>query len=425
MRRADVNFVCGVDVGTTKVCVVVGEVNLAGELAIAGVGVVPSQGLQRGVVVDRQLATAAIRRAVQQAEASSGIRVARAYLGVTGGHLSCVNVRGRASVTGPQVTPAEVEQALASACESVPLTSDRRIVHRVVRQFWLDGERGIKRPLGMVGRQLDVELHVVTGRGSVVDNLVACVEEAGVQVAAVMLEAQATAQAVLTEAEQQLGCVLVDIGGGTTDLAVFADGAICHTSAFPCAGNHVTMDLAKLLRLTPAEAEQIKRRWGHALASEVSEDEYVPVRVVGTGEEEHIPRRLIAEIIQARMEEILERVGERLTEHKLWAYVPAGLVLSGGGAQLPGLTRLATTVLQGLPARIGAPQPLGGHFELVKQPMYATGVGLALMAAAEKDWCSRRLVPRRLGAARWWQGLHKLWQRALEHWHRWHASRAR
>jgi cell division protein FtsA len=324
------------------------------------------------------------------------------------------------------VAQSDVEEAIASACDSVPLTSDRRILQHTVREFVLDGERGIKRPLGMVGRQLDVDLHVVTGRGSVVDNLVACVEAAGVSVAAECLEAQATAIAVLTDAEQRLGCVLLDIGGGTTDLAVFTQGAICHTSALHLAGNAATMDVAKVLRLAPEEAERLKRAHGHALADEVPEDEEVEATLVGTGEEAKVSRRLLAQVIQARMEEILEALGGKLTAERLWALAPAGVVLSGGGSELPGMARLATAVLRGLPARIGAPRDVKDDAGLVREPLFATGVGLAKLAAADEAWCSRRAprAARAAGAVPAVRGpIGKAWQRALELLHRFHAQR--
>jgi cell division protein FtsA len=277
----------------------------------------------------------------------------------------------------------------------------------------------------MVGRQLDVNLHVVTGRGSIVDNVLRCVEEAGVQPREQVLEPQATAAAVLTDAEQRLGCVLVDIGGGTTDLGVFTEGSICHTSAIAVAGNHVTMDLAKVLRIAPEEAERIKREYGHAIAGEVSEEDEVEVAIVGTGERQQVPRRLIAEIIQARMEEIFARVAERLTSERLWALAPAGVVISGGGASLPGATRLATMALRGLPARLGSPRDLAGDLILVDGPMYATGVGLARIAAADEAWCTKRgggTVAQKTTAATW-SAAAKVREKILEAWHRFRAQR--
>lgn len=417
--------VCGLDVGTTKVCAVVGKEDLSGEMAIVGVGLVPSDGMQRGVVVDRELAEGSIRRCIEAAEEASKVRLARAWVGLTGGHISSTNVRGRAYVAGPQVSQTDIDHAVESARQSVALTSDRRIIQHTLRDFVLDGEKGIRRPLGMVGRQLDVELHVVTGRASVVDNLLACVTGAGVQVAAGVLEPPATARAVLTDAELSLGCVLIDVGGGTTDLAVFNNGSICHTSAVPVGGNQVTMDVARLLRISPEQAEQVKRQHGHALADQVPDSEEIVITVVGSEQRERASRKLLAEIIQARMEEIFEAVGQQLTTEGLWSLAPAGLVVSGGGAELPGTAALATSVLSGLPARIGSPLPLRGRFDLVDQPMYATAVGLALMALEAGDWCTRRVSPAREGGADTLNALRGLWGRALAAWHRWLASHGR
>lgn len=426
LRRMDdraEKYVCGLDVGTTKICAVVASVDIAGDLCIAGMGTVPAAGIDRGIVVDLQAATGAIGEAVRLAQEASGVPVHSVYLGLTGAHISCVNVRGRAYVSGPQVGPSDIEEAISSARDSVPLASDRRILQHTVREFVLDGERGIRRPLGMVGRQLDVNLHVVTGRASIVDNLMGAVEAAGLSVAATALEAQATAAAVLTEAEEKLGCMLLDIGGGTTDLAVFADGAICYTAAIPVAGNRVTMDIARVLRIAPEEAERVKCAYGHALPEEIGEDEVVEVVLVGTEERQQVPRRLLAEIIQARMQEIFEAVAERLTAERLWALAPAGVVLSGGGSELAGTARLATTMLRDLPARVGTPRGLKGRSDLVAEPMYATAVGLARMAAADSAWCTRRPgTPLRPADT-----LRRVWnvltQRVLDIWHRVRARR--
>ncbi len=415
-------YVCGLDVGTTKVCAVVGRLDISGEMAVVGMSVVPSAGLKRGIVVDRDEAVATIRRCLDEVRQRSGIRIEQVYLGYTGEHISSTNVRGRTFVAGPEVTPEDVQEAIAAAREAVPLAADRCIIQTIVRSFSLDGEHGIRRPVGLVGRQLDVELHAVTGRESVIENLVGCVRAAGVEVAAQVLEPLATAQATLSNAEREIGCVLVDIGGGTTDMAVFAGGAILHSSAVAIAGNHVTMDLAKLLRISPEDAEQLKLTHGHALADEVPEDEFVEVHLVGTGEPQRVPRRLVAEIIQARMEEIFEAVGARLEREKLWAHVPGGVVVSGGGAQLPGTARLATTVLRGLPARVGAPVVTTEGIDAASDPRFATAIGLALLAAEAEAWCTE--AQRKNGPPRrpWIGKLVELWNRVMATLHQWRAQ---
>ena len=396
---------------------------MPGSMAVAAMAVVPSAGLKRGIVVDREQTVESISKCIEEVRLQSGIKISQVYLGYTGEHISSVNVTGRTFVAGPQVTPEDVEEAIASAREAAPLGADRRIIQTIVRQFALDGEKGIKRPVGLVGRQLDVEVHVVTGRETVIENLLSCVRAAGVEIAAQVLEPQATARAVLTDAEQEIGCVLVDIGGGTTDIAVFTGGAIIHSSAIPIAGNHVTMDLAKLLRTTPQEAEKIKQTHGHAIAEEVPEDEFVDVRLVGTGELQRVPRRLVAEIIQARMEEIFEAVGHRLENEKLWAYVPGGIVLSGGGAQLPGSARLATSVLRDLPARVGTPNIAPIDAKHIAEPRFATAIGLALMAADDEAWCT--IAPKKNGRPRraWINKIAELWDDLLGVFHRWRAGR--
>ncbi len=397
--REPQNIACGLDVGTTKICTVVVRAEPGGQISVLGAGICPAKGLQRGVVVDRELAVEAIRESVGQAQEACGIEIGRAVVGVTGAHISSLNVTGRSYVTGSHVSQEDVDRAIESALDAVPLAMDRRVIDYFVREFRLDGERGIRRPLGMVGKQLDVELHVVTGRGSLVDNVLECVEEVGVEVARVTLEPMATGKAVLTEAEMDLGCVVVDIGGGTTDIAAFVDGSICHSSAVAIAGNHVTQDLAKLLRVSREEAERIKREAGHAVPEEVPADREVAATLVGTGERAQIRARLIAEIIEARMEEIFEMVGERLEAEGLFTLASAGVVLAGGGAQLGGVERLASRVLGGVPVRIGTPMGLAAGGDLVAEPLYATAVGLAKMACESGEWIWKR--GRAARAAQW------------------------
>lgn len=382
MSRDD--FVVGIDIGTTKICTVVGRPLEGGSLDIIGVGLHPSTGLKRGIVVDRQLTIESVKQSVAQAERMANIEIKGAYVGISGDHISSMNVTGRVH-TGAfnEVTQEDVDKAIQSARDSVSLPSDREIIHTVVRDFAVDGQPGVARPIGMSGRRLDVEVHVVTGMASVIANLERCVEEAGVKVQAQVLEPLATSLAVLTEAERDLGVILIDIGGGTTDIAVFLDNAIYHTSAIPVAGNQITRDLAKLLRVSMEEAEAVKVRWGRALAAAVPGDDQIQITSADGEHKEKIPQRLVCEVVQARLEEIFEMVYADVKRAGVGDLCSGGAVVSGGGSQLPDTAKLASAVMGNVSARVGRPRGLSGLVKSVSSPIHATGVGLAVQAALD------------------------------------------
>ncbi|NLO06375.1 MAG: cell division protein FtsA [candidate division WS1 bacterium] len=377
-------FVAGIDVGTTKICAIVGCPQSDGRLEIIGVGLSPSSGLKRGIIVDREDATDSVRRAAEIAQAQADVRVESAYVGVTGAHISSVNVTGRTNVSpGPAVSAQDVQRAIQSARDAVPLPQDREIIHEVTRGFAVDGESGVARPIGMSGRRLDVELHAVTGNASIVDNVEGCVSDAGVSVSRRVLEPIATATAVITDAERDLGVILIDVGGGTSDVAVFIDGSIAHTSAVPIGGDHVTRDIARLLRVGFDEAEKLKCRYARAVPGLVEEDESVQVQLADGSRSEHVPLRLVAEIIEPRLEETFSLVRANIMRAGIYEQVSAGVVLSGGGSLLAGTAEIASRVLDGLPARVGSPRGLSGLTQAVAGPIYSTGVGLALLAARD------------------------------------------
>jgi len=377
-------YVAGLDIGTTKVCTVIGIPTDRGGLQIVGVGSAPSTGLKRGVVVDREATIDAIQRSVNEARNMAALPVKGAYVGVTGDHIESVNVTGRVH-TGPsgEVTQDDVEKVILAAKDSVTLPSEREIIYTIVRDYAVDGQAGIKRPLGMSGHRLDAAVHVVQGMSSVIENLERCVRDAGIHVQARILEPVATSKAVVTEAERDLGVILIDIGGGTTDIAVFVEGAICHTSAIPIAGTHCTRDLAQLLRISVDDAEFIKLRFGRAMPEGASESELIQITLVGQEETQKVPQKLVAEIIQPRLEEIFTQVRDTVRRAGVYDQVSGGVVISGGGSQLPGTAKVASAVLDGLPARVGSPRGLSGLADHVRSPSHATGVGLALIAADE------------------------------------------
>ena len=404
--------VVGIDVGTTKVCTLVASAeDEAAPLEVLGVGMSQSRGLKRGVVVDRQDAIDSIRGSVAQAERMAGVDIQEGYVGVTGDHIASTNVSARVHVgSGAEVTEEDVERVLQSARDSVTLPSDREIVHVADRGYTLDGVHGITRPVGMTGSVLDVEAHVVTGMTSVLANVVRCVEDAGIRIQQRVLEPIATSTAVVTEAERELGVILIDIGGGTTDVAVFVNGTIAHTSSLSVAGDHVTRDIARVLRTSIEEAESIKRKWAVAVPDRVSREEMIQVILAGTNSRERVPRRLAGQIARSRVEEQFELVLDDLKRSAIYRAVSGGIVLSGGGSQLPGITQIASDIFDGLPVRIGVPRGLSGLSEAVATPAHATAVGLALVAAAEKAFVSS--PPEAVGADAIWRRVSE-WLQSL------------
>lgn len=374
-----------IDVGTTKVCTVVGEVSPEGTLRILGVGIGPSAGLTKGMVDNIQAATEAIASSVERAERASGTRILSAHVGIAGPHVSSSNSRGIVAIPDPRhaITDADVQRALDSA-RIVNVPNNREVIHVVPRYFVVDGQDSVVDPVGMFGSRLDVETHVVTASASAMQNLVQCVEGAGVHVDSLILEPLAAAEAVVQEEELRHGVALVNIGGGTTDVAVFVNGAVTHTAVLPIGGVHMTRDLVVALRVPQPSAEAAKRRYGHAIPSMVDADEVVEVDSFGSEGRRDVSRQLMAQVIQARAEELLELVQAEIRRGSQAETLAAGVVLTGGAAVLPGLDLLAEGVLQ-LPARIGRPRHLAGLSDILLEPGYATSVGLLRWALKERE----------------------------------------
>ncbi len=371
----------GLDVGTTKVCCVIAEPNAGGGVDVAGVGAAPSRGLRKGVVVNVEATVEAIRQAVSEAERTAGTEVSGVYVGVAGGHVRGLNSRGVVPVSGKEreVTALDVQRAVEAA-RAINLPPDREVLHVLPQTFTVDGQDGVREPVGMAGVRLEVEVHVVTAAVSSLHNVIRSVNRAGLTVHDVVLEPLASAEAVLFADEKELGVILVDIGGGTTDVALFRDGAVWHTAILPIGGDHISHDLAVGLRTPAAEAEELKRRHGCALAALVSPSETVEVPSVGGRRPRQLPRQVLAEIIQPRVEEIFALVAREVTRAGFREAATAGVVVTGGTAILEGVPEVAEAVFQ-LPVRRGLPETVGGLADAVKSPIYATGVGLALYGA--------------------------------------------
>ena len=374
-----------IDVGTTKVCTVVGEVTAHQEIRILGVGVGPSVGLSKGMVDNLPAAMEAIASSVERAERASGTRILSAYVGIAGPHISSMNSRGIVAIADPRhpITEHDVQRALDSA-RIVNVPNNREVIHVVPRYYVVDGQDHVIDARGMHGSRLDVETHVVTAGSSAMQNLMRAVEGAGVRVESLILDPLASAEAVVERDELEHGVVLCDIGGGTTDIAIYSRGTVMHTAVLPVGGQQLTGDLIVALRVPQPAAEQAKRDYGHALPSLVDEDEEVEIDAFGAQGRKTVSRRFMAEVLQARSEELFEMVRAEIGRSTQEELLAAGIVLTGGGASLPGIEMLAEEVLQ-LPARVGRPRHLAGLSDLLHEPAYATSVGLLRWALREHE----------------------------------------
>jgi cell division protein FtsA len=377
-------IVVGLDIGTTKVCTVVGHGDASGKLTIDGVGIVPSRGMKKGVVIDVEDTVAAIRDSVERARHMAGVEVKSVIAGVTGDHVQSSNRRGSVTVASEDgvIAQSDISRVLQAAAMDVP--RDREIIHSLPREFTVDGQRGVRRPIGMCGRRLEVETHIVTGAASFLNNIAQCIERAGLGADAVVLEPIATSESVTTADERDLGVALIDIGGGTSDIAVFADGSIVYSNVMSVGGNHVTRDISIGLR-TPFEiAERLKIERGVASPTLIGHGEALEVMTAGSGERLRLPRAVLGEIIEARMTELFEMARDAIGIQRLQKRVPAGVILAGGGALLPGAVELAQQVFDA-PVRLGKPIDLDGWSEQVDSPQFATVVGLLRFALRQKS----------------------------------------
>jgi cell division protein FtsA len=379
-----------IDVGTTKICTIVGEVGDTGDIRVLGVGSAPAAGLSRGGVDNIREATEAIHTAVEKAERECGSRILSAHVGLSGAQVNSLNNRGIVAIPDRNrpVSQEDIARALEGA-KIISLPANREILHVVPRYYVVDGQDSVTNALGMYGQRLDVEAHIITVASSAVLNVTKVVEAAGVQVDELILQPLAAAEAVLSNEEKRQGVVVVDIGGGCTDIAVFLDGSIHHTATIPLGGNHITRDIVVGLRCPYHAAEQAKERFGNALPSAVNPEDTIEIEAFGAERQRTYARRMLCEIIQARCEEILELVVNEVRRNAEPEFISAGLVLTGGSARLPGFDLLAEQVTR-LPARIGLPGRIFGLVDELHDPTFAAAVGLLQWSAGEQD-----LVPQR------------------------------
>jgi len=368
--------VVGIDIGTQQILVLVGAIGDQGEVRIVGVGRIPSRGIQKGVVVNVAQATESISEAVDLAEQSSGYQIERAYVGVTGVHITSRNSTGVVGVSRRDhgIGPDDVDRVLEAA-GAIILPQNQELIHILPRTYTVDGQEGVRDPMGMHGFRLEVEAHVVMGSSTALQNLRKCVQGAGIQISELVLSSLASGHSILTDNEREMGVVLVDIGDGSTDIAIFIEGAVWHTKSLPVGGEYITSDIAIGLRLPSQAAEQVKISHGYAVANQVAEDERFTISPYGEGSPVPIARWKLAEIIQARSEEILESVQQEIKRSSYDGLLPAGLVLCGGTAQMPGMRDLARSIFE-LPVQIGIPRGITGLIDRVSGPDAAVAVGL-------------------------------------------------
>ncbi len=364
----------GLDIGTSKIACVVAEAGPDGKLDVVGIGTHPSRGLRKGVVVNIESTVESIRLAVEEAELMAGVEIKSVFTGIAGSHIRGYNSHGVVAIKGSEVTTEDVERVI-DAASAMNIPADQKILHILPQEFIIDGQDGIREPVGMSGVRLEAKVHIVTGAVSSAQNIIKCCNRCGLDVADMVLEQVASSEAVLAPDEKDIGVALVDIGGGTTDIAVFLDGAIRHTAVIPIGGDHLTNDLVVGLRTSAREADQLKKKYGACMVSLVPPEDQVEVPSVGGRPPRPMPRQVMAQILEPRVEELFELVKGELQRSGFQELIAAGLVLTGGSSLLDGMTELAEEVFE-QPVRLGRPTGVGGLVDVISSPIYATGVGL-------------------------------------------------
>jgi len=409
-KRSDRSLIVGLDIGTSKVVALVGEIDQDGAIEVVGLGSHPSRGLKKGVVVNIESTVQSIQRAVEEAELMAGCEIHSVYAGIAGSHVRSLNSHGVVAIRDREVTDVDVAHVI-DAAKAVAIPADQRILHVLPQEYIIDGQEGIRDPIGMSGVRLEAKVHIVTGADSAAQNIIKCVQRCGLTVEDMVLEQLASSHAVLTDDEKELGVCVVDIGGGTTDLAVFSQGAIRHTAVLPIAGDQVTNDIAVSMRTPTHYAEDIKVRYACALSQLANSDESIEVPSVGERPARRLARQTLAEVVEPRYEELFGLVRDELRRSGFEEVIAAGIVLTGGSARMEGAIDLAEEVFH-MPVRLGLPQQhqVKGLAEVVQNPIYSTGVGLLLHARENAQGASRgRGLPTNVQGIfdrmqSWWKG---------------------
>lgn len=382
-RRSDKNLIVGLDIGTSKVVAIVGEITPEGQIEIVGLGSHPSRGLKKGVVVNIESTVQSIQRAIEEAELMAGCQINSVYAGIAGSHIKSLNSHGIVAIKNREVSEEDLDRVI-DAARAVAIPADQRILHVLPQEFIVDNQEGIREPIGMSGVRLEAKVHLVTGAVGAAQNIIKCVRRCGLEVDDVILEQLASSYSVLTEDEKELGVCLVDIGGGTTDIAVFTDGAIRHTAVIPIAGDQVTNDIAVALRTPTQYAEEIKIKYACALRQLANVDESIEVPSVGDRPTRKLSRQTLAEVVEPRYDELLSLVQAELRRSGFEEMIAAGVVLTGGSSKMEGVIDLAEEIFH-MPVRLGLPQYVSGLSDVVSNPIYATGVGLLLFGEQHRQ----------------------------------------
>lgn len=375
-------IVVGLDIGTTKICAVVGEIS-GDEINIVGIGTHPSIGLRKGVVVNIESTVESIKKAVEEAELMAGCEISSVYAGIAGGHITGFNSRGIVAVKSSEITELDVERVI-DAARAVAIPMDREVIHVLPQEFIVDDEAGIQNPVGMAGVRLEAKIHIVTGAVTSAHNIVKCANRSGLDVCDIVLESLASGEAVLDEEEKELGTGLIDLGGGTSDLAIFCNKNIRHTFVLALGGNNLTNDLAIGLHAPLGEAEKIKIKYGTCIAKNISSEETIEVPGMGGRKPRKLPRQILGEILEPRMEEIFTLINREIYRAGMEKLISAGIVLTGGSALLCDVTEVAESIFN-FPTRLGKPRGISGLVDVVNNPMYATGVGLVIYGAKNQS----------------------------------------
>ena len=373
-KKSDERLIVGLDIGTSKVLAIVGEISPTGEVEIIGVGHHPARGMRKGVVSNIESTVQSIQRAVEEAELMAGCQIYSVFAGIAGAHINSFNSHGVVAIRDKEVDDSDIERVIEAA-RALAIPNDQKVLHILPQEFVIDGQEGIREPIGMSGVRLEAKVHIITGAVSAAQNIIKCIRRCGLEVDDIILEQLASSESVLIEDEEDLGVCLVDIGGGTTDVAVFIEGAIRHTAVIPIAGDQITNDIAVALRTPTQAAEEIKKKYGCALIQLAHSDETIETPSVGDRPPRKLARQTLAEVIEPRVEELFELVRSELRRSGFEELMGSGVVLTGGSSKMDGMVELAEEVFH-MPVRIGMPKSVQGLTEAVRNPIYSTGVGL-------------------------------------------------
>ena len=389
-KKSERNMIVGLDIGTSKVVAIVGEITPEGEIEIVGLGSHPSRGLKKGVVVNIESTVQSIQRAIEEAELMAGCQIQSVYAGIAGSHIRSLNSHGIVAIREREVTSSDLDRVI-DAARAVAIPADQRVLHILPQEFVIDDQEGIREPIGMSGVRLEAKVHLVTGAVGAAQNIIKCIRRCGLDVDDVILEQLASSCSVLTDDEKELGVCLVDIGGGTTDIAVFADGAIRHTAVIPIAGDQVTNDIAVALRTPTQYADDIKIKYACALRQLANPEETIEVPSVGDRPPRKLSRQTLAEVVEPRYEELLSLVLAELRKSGFEDIIAAGIVMTGGSSKMEGVIELAEEIFH-MPVRLGIPMYVSGLSDVVSNPIHATGVGLLLFGDKHRDSSQSHLI---------------------------------